>query len=1483
MKKNSSALNILDRFHPLIASWFREKYGSPTDIQHKAWPEIAEGKHVLVTAPTGSGKTLTAFLWAINTFVTAKSSDQAKRVLYISPLKALNNDIRRNLNEPLDSLRELFSSENEPFPEIRTAVRSGDTAQKDRRRHIKRPPDIYITTPESLNLLLSSKSGKRLLEGIGTVILDEIHAVADTKRGAYLMSAIERLTGYSGEFQRIALSATVKPLDTIASFIGGFRQIGDRMEPVFEKRPVELIRSNDIKKYDISIDFPDPELSPDNEKMWWDVVINSLRAEIADNRSTLVFANSRRMVEKITRLINEREAEQHVYSHHGSLSREIREVVEQRLKNGELNAIVATSSLELGIDIGDVDSVALVQTPYSIASAIQRIGRAGHGVGQVSKGGFFPIHQRDLLQATVLSDFIGGEDIESISPVEQPLDVLSQLILSMTLHEEMNLDALYAEIRCSWAFRKLTRKEFDIVVEMLAGRYADSRIRELKPRLSVDRINNTAKARDNVAPLLYMSGGVIPDRGYYNLRVADSKARIGELDEEFVWERSLGDAFPFGNQIWQIVRITHNDVEVRQVKNSNTLIPFWKAEDMNRSWHFSEKIGEFLENAETRIKDKAFASTLATEHRMTVNAAESLTEQLSKQIEATGVLPHRHRVVVEHFNDPANLSDTKQTVLHTMWGGAVNRPLAFALAAAWDEKYGYTLEAFADNDCIMLNLPHDFGTDDILALAEPGDIARLLRKRLESTGYFGARFRENAQRAMLLPRRNFHDRMPLWLNRLRSKKLLEAVSKYDDFPIVLETWRECLKSDFDIAGLDRLLEEIRSGTIEVTEVETRTPSPFASEIIWRQTNHYMYADDTPGAGLKSSLSDELIQEVLESEQLRPRFTENLIETFNGKIQRTAVGYTPDNAVELLEWVKDRLLIPYEEWLDLKNAIERDHDVNSDVIVDEIKDRLHFIMDNDIVSAVCALEELPRISAALGIEKVKAAEISNALQVPHQDSDDPPLIAFLTSWLRYYGPLSLDTISAKLHCDAKPLSNALTILVDDGTLMYDSFREAVETIEFCDRENLEILLRMRRKAAQPVFDTLEIEKLPLFLAAWQGIIPHGESIDDLEERLEKLLGYPARAALWEQEILPARLAPYYTVWLDQAMRDSGLMWLGCGKDKLSFAFKEDLPMFRLDVHDSSEEKENNGHDKIVQFMQQTPGKVSLSDIADAASLSMDKASTALWELSWQGKVSNDDFNSLRKGLMCKFKAEKVSIENNRGHRKRSGFSRWKNTRAFSGHWFPTSSENSEEIDTLANEELIRDRIRQLFMRYGILYREILKNEIPALQWKNVFRSLRLMEFSGEIVSGYFFKDIPGVQFCSHSALRFLNRGLPQGSIYWMSAADPASFAGIALDKLKGQLPDRLPSNHIVFHDEKVTLISKRNGRELLFNVPPDHPDIKDYLAFFSTLLGRQFQPLKSVSAETVNGEEAVGCPYESVMRETGFTKDYKTLILRKQYS
>lgn len=969
----------LKSFHPLIAGWFADSVGSPTDVQQRAWKEVSEGRHVLVTAPTGSGKTLAAFLWGINQLVTGAWPRGETRVLYVSPLKALNNDVRKNLLAPLQALEGVFGRAGESFPALSVQTRSGDTPGSERQRMLRKPPEILITTPESLNILLTSAAGRHALTGIRTVILDEIHAVAGTKRGTHLMTAVERLVLLCGDFQRIALSATVTPLQTVADFVGGFVRRGDD----YAKRDVAVVRGEQAKEFRIEIRAPQEEGTPQDDAFWPRLARDFARL-VGEHRSTLFFANSRRTTERVTRLINEAAGEEVAYAHHGSLSKEIRLAVEEKLKRGELKAIVATNSLELGIDIGRLESVVLIQTPRTISSAIQRIGRSGHGVGEVSRGLLYPSHGMDYVDAAVMAAAIAERDLEPLHPVESPLDLLSQIILAMALPEEWDLDELYAFLKTSYPYRNLQRRHFDLVVGMLEGRYADSRVAELRPRVTLDRLENTIRTREGLGTLIYLEGGTIPDRGYFDLRLLDGGAKIGELDEEFVWERRIGDTFALGAQVWQIKQITHNSVDVAPARNPQQIIPFWRAEELDRDFHFSERIALFLEECNDSLTRDDLPDLLAARYGMDRAAAETLGGYLRRQREAAGAeLPHRHHLLVEHFHDPQGGAEAQQVIIHTLWGNSVNRPFTFALAAAWEKEFGYPLQAFYDNDAVALLLPRDFQMRHLFTLVTPENLESLLRVSLERTGFFGARFRENAGRALLLPKLGFKKRMPLWLNRLRSKKLLAAVARYKDFPLVLETWRSCLQDDFDLASLKTLLAEIQEGVIRVEETRTSAASPFAEGIIWQQVNKYVYEDDMPDSSA-SALGQDLIRELAQSPHLRPRLPVQLVSGFEAKRQRIADGYAPESARELIDWVKERLLIPEPEWARLLEAMQRDHALAPDGLAAQVSARVvRLTLPGSVVPLVAAVELLPEVARGVSATREELAFS------PLSDSTSPP--------------------------------------------------------------------------------------------------------------------------------------------------------------------------------------------------------------------------------------------------------------------------------------------------------------------------------------------------------------------------------------------------------------------------------------------------------------------------------------------------------------
>ena len=1484
-----SSLGSLTSFHPVIRRWFTREVGVPTDIQERAWPVIAAGEHVLVTAPTGSGKTLTAFLWAINSFLCGDLGGGRVRVLYVSPLKALNNDIARNLLRPLEALRRYAEEENVVFPQIRVATRSGDTPEQDRRRMAKRPPEILITTPESLNLLITSQRGRDTLQGLSTVILDEIHAIAEDKRGTYLMTAVERLTLLSGEFQRIALSATVRPTDLIAEMIGAYRQTSSGHSP----RPVQVIDSSAEKVVEVSVRCPSNihERLVDGDR--YPALIESFRSHIDANRSTLIFANNRKLTEKISRMINISEDTPVCFSHHGSLSREVRTLVEERFKNGELSAIAATNSLELGIDIGDLDEVLLINAPRTLSSGVQRVGRAGHGVGATSRGAIYPTFEHGFIDAAVMAPLITQRDCEAIRPIRAPLDVLAQVIVAMAVNSAWAVDDLYEFLRCPWAYQNLKRSDFDTVIEMLAGRYADSRIRELEPRLHFDRVDNTISARRGARLLLYRAGGVIPDRGYYDIRLEDTNALIGSLDEEFVWERKAGDEFTIGTQAWKVRRITYQDVIVAPAPKLG-MPPFWRGEAIDRDFSLCERIGDFLAECGELLGKPELEQKLGRDHFLDDQSVAEILTHLHQQVEATGPeLPHRHHVLVEHYDDPHNTTDNKRVVIHAIWGGRILRPLSICLSAAWEQKYGTSLEVVASDEAIALTLPHTFVFDDLLELVPSDAIDQLLRMKLESTGFFGARFRENAARALLLPKKNLKRRLPLWLNRLRARKLLQATSRYDDFPILVETWRSCLQDAFDLNGLRARLDELRDGTIHVTEVTTNRPSPFARDVIWQGTNRYMYQDDTPEGGPPSKLKPSLFEQVLRTSSMRPRLPLALAEELQAKLQRTYPGYAPSDERDILALLSDRLVVPDAEWSALLTACERDGEEPLEVELlhtravfaklPEAKERL-----------VIAIERLPYLLASLdlsqddidlrGLENEPLPTDTKRLvqkqltgQVETRETDSLPIAdssldSIVIGILSYYGPTTVEKLCALLGPLEGRLDAAVERLAHEGRVICDLLLEGSEALEICDSENLERLLRILRTSHRPSLEPLGAEFLPLFVASLHQMTERGENLDTLKTALERLFGFAAPAALWETDILPARLSPYYQAWLDSILQESDLIWYGRGQERVGFCFRDWLDLF-LDRDDRSlsDPSPSDEHAPLLT----SEGRFTFHDLQQRTGLLTADLTERLWGDVWQGRLSNDTYVSLRQGIQSKFAPVDLRSSN-----RRTRFGGWVSSQSATGAWFVLPQ--TEAFDLLEEQEANRDRVRQLFARYGVLFRERLVHEPKAMQWRSVFSTLRLMEFSGEAISGYFFEGIRGAQFIDHRAFRRLQQDMSGDSVYWINAADPISVCGLGLDVFKNKLPPRLPSTHLVYRGAELLLVSRRLGRAIELRLEPDDPTMGELLGVFKDLLGRQFSPLKQVVVETINDEPAVNSPYLRALKDFGFDREVKELVLRKTY-
>ncbi|MGH3309449.1 MAG: Lhr family ATP-dependent helicase, partial [Streptomyces sp.] len=1571
-------------FSPATRAWFTGAFSAPTAAQAGAWRALAEKSDALVVAPTGSGKTLAAFLASLDQLASAPPpADPVKRcrVLYVSPLKALAVDVERNLRSPLTGIRQEALRLGLPEPDIRVGIRSGDTPATERRSLARRPPDILITTPESLFLMLTS-AARDALSGVETVILDEVHAVAGTKRGAHLALSLERLDQLLDRpARRIGLSATVRPVDEVARFLS-------------PQRKATVVQPPSGKEFDLSVVVPVEDMgelgsSPAQDSggpgaggpggggkpSIWPSVEERIADLVQGHQSTIVFANSRRLAERLCNRLNEIAYERATgepmpehhspaevmaeagaakgappllaRAHHGSVSKEQRAQVEEELKSGRLPAVVATSSLELGIDMGAVDLVVQVESPPSVASGLQRVGRAGHQVGAVSAGVVFPKYRGDLVQSAVVTERMREGAIEALRIPANPLDVLAQQLVAMTSLDTWDVDELLLLVRRAAPFSSLPESAYQAVLDMLAGRYPSDAFAELRPRLVWDRVARTVSGRPGAQRLAVTSGGTIPDRGLFGvfLAGADPKkggGRVGELDEEMVYESRVGDVFTLGTTSWRIEDITRDRVLVSPAPGVPGRLPFWKGDQLGRPLELGRALGAFLREigslAPEAARDRLAAAGLDT------LAVGNLLGYLEEQRTACGHLPDDRTIVVERFRD--ELGDWR-IVVHSPFGAQVHAPWALALGARLTERYGMDAQVMHADDGLVLRLPDaDLMGLDLLAeqpdetpetrppsggggafdsgeppvgvsdvLFDKGDVEQIVTDQVGGSALFAARFRECAARALLLPRRDPGRRTPLWQQRQRAAQLLQVASEFGSFPIVLEAVRECLQDVFDVPGLTELMGDIESRRVRVVEVTTSDPSPFARSLLFGYVAQYLYEGDSPLAERRAaalSLDSRLLAELLGQAELRELLDAEVL----SELERELQWRTEDRRVKDAEGVADllRLLGPLttaelrERGADPQWAAELESARRAVRV--RIAGRQHF----------AAIEDAGRLRDALGA--ALPVGVPEAFTEPVPD----PLGDLLARYARTHGPFVSADAAARFGLGTAVAEGTLQRLAAGGRLVQGEFHPAGVGQEWCDAAVLRRLRRRSLAALRQELEPVPPAALAAFLPQWQHVSPSGtgslRGVDGLLRTIEQLQGAPVPASALEKLVLPGRVRDYGPAMLDELTTSGEVVWAGAGalpgKDGwLSLHLADSAPLLLpaplpLEL--------TPAHQAVLDTL--APGYgLFFRQIADQVRATADPAATdpqlaeVLWDLAWSGRIGNDTLAPLRallgSGRTAGATAHRAKRAVPRGRygsltaaTHRSGTNRPTASRngppTVAGRWSllpPAEHDTTHRAHALA---------RTLLDRHGVVTRGAVAAEGVQGGFSAAYRVLAAFEDSGQARRGYAVEGLGAAQFAMDGAIDRLRavhtarEREQQFRTVVLAAADPANAYGAALPWPEPPAdathkPGRKAGSVVVLVDGELTLYMERGGKTLLAwpggpsgdpsggtpSGDANGPGGSPLLAAAAEALARAARDgaLGTVTVERVNGTPALSSPIGTLLESAGFHATPRGLRLR----
>ncbi len=1455
-------MSVLESFSPATRTWFEASFPAPTRAQAEGWPAIARGEHTLIHAPTGSGKTLAAFLWTLDRLLTEPVPDKTERcrVLYVSPLKALAHDVDRNLRAPLAGIAHAAERlGGEPLPRLSTFLRTGDTPAEDRRRMERNPPDILITTPESLYLMLTS-AVRSVLRAVRWVIVDEVHAVAGSKRGAHLTLSLERLEEVTDQPpQRIGLSATQRPLETIATFLGGGTVAEDRWKP----RPVTVVDVPQDRDLDLEIVVPvedmnepgepdplDPDATPG--RSIWPAVYPELLEQINAHNSTIVFANSRRLAERVCAEINNLAGTEIARAHHGSVAREQRLAIEEALKQGALKAVVATSSLELGIDMGAVDLVIQIEAPSSVASGLQRVGRSGHQVGGVSRAKIFPKYRGDLLVATVVASQMAERKVESTRVPANPIDVLSQQLVAQVVSGDIAADRLFDLTRRATPFANLSRAVFDETLDMLSGRYPSDLFAELRPRITWDRATGEVAARPGARQLAVTNPGTIPDRGVFRVTLPDG-SRVGELDEEMVYESREGDTFLLGSSAWRITQITHDRVEVVPAPGVPAKMPFWHGDSQGRPLETGREVGRFIRETAALDPDEA-ARRLHDDFGLDEYAASNLIAYLDEERDATGVLPTDQTIVVERFQD--EIGDWRVVML-SPFGARIHAPWAMALRHRFRARYGTDVDVIWSDDGIAFRFPDfdDVPTADDLTL-DPEDVEQLLLEHLSDTALFAARFREAAGRALLLPRRRPGERVPLWLQRRRSADLLGVAKQFGSFPILLEVYREILQDDFDLPALQEILTAIRSRRIRVAQVEANTPSPFASSLLFSFIASYMYEADTPLAERRATaltLDRDLLREMLGEGELRELLDPEVIAAVELELQHLVDNRharTPDAVHDLL-----RDLGP----LTIDDIEVRSHDLNLPGALESLVESRRVVevtMGGDTRWA--AIEDVARLRDGLGVQPPPG--------VPHTflEPVDDPLGDVVGRYARTHGPFLAGDAAAVLGLPVGVVETALIRLEQSGRVVQGAFRPAGQGREWVDDGVLKRLKRRSLALLRSEIEPVETRSLARFEISWQGVRvdpPRGRNA--LDDAIHGLTGVSIPASTLERDVLAARVVEPGTG-IDQLMLTGDLVWIGAGalgqKDGRVTLYPRETLATLWTGPDPDFQPDETGT-AMLEFLE-AGGASFFHDIYDAAGGGdPETVLESLWDLVWAGLVTNDTFAPVR---------AYVSRRKGRNARGRPMSSRF--PAHAQGRWSQTRSlARSPATDTerhAAWAELLLDR-------HGVVTRRTVLAEGYPGGFSALYPVFAHLEETGRIRRGYFVEGLGGSQFALPGAVDRLRNETSTG-ITVLAATDPANPYGGVLpwpDVEETRLARDAGAYVLLLDGELVGYLDKgRRGLSLFDTDPVRFGEVSRALA---AVAGRH----RRLNLDTVNGEPASSSRLATPLTEWGFAAAPRGLVYR----